>query len=339
MAKLFGLVLPRKAPSLKGNLVVSSWRGIPYIAKWPKRRSRPLPESTQERNEWFRQANILTKYIDPELQITAMNAVKGTPLYPRDVQIQLMRGTLIGLNLGSEGKLFSLAVKQGVSDSLDVISQTQGGILYRAADIWDVLDPSDDGKVLTTHGPDSDPTWEAGGGGGGGLWEEIAEITAPVAGVLQLTGLTLTDYKVIKIFFSNIKPTVAEGYFDLTAFEGSLEITSGYKWATWLYNTSGFDRKVRDTSDPFLRLTTTGVNWGNGIAPQEGFNAQFTLMTPATASDRLCFWEGVTQHPTTNISTIRGAGRIANSAALVGFKLANNVNAIDSGEMKIIGMK
>jgi hypothetical protein len=43
---------------------------------------------------------------------------------------------------------------------LDLISNVQGAILYRSATGWVALLPGTAAKVLTTHGPDADPTWE-----------------------------------------------------------------------------------------------------------------------------------------------------------------------------------
>lgn len=55
-------------------------------------------------------------------------------------------------------------VALSLSEALDAsFGADRGSVLYRGEDAWDALIPADDGKVLTTHGVDADPTWEVGG--------------------------------------------------------------------------------------------------------------------------------------------------------------------------------
>lgn len=56
-----------------------------------------------------------------------------------------------------------------VSQILDLISTTQGAMLYRNASGWVALSPGTSGDVLTTNGGGANPSWTTPPGGGGGL--------------------------------------------------------------------------------------------------------------------------------------------------------------------------
>jgi hypothetical protein len=49
---------------------------------------------------------------------------------------------------------------QGVSASLDAISQAVGSILIRTTDGWAYLEAGPEGWVLTSNGPAQLPTWQ-----------------------------------------------------------------------------------------------------------------------------------------------------------------------------------
>lgn len=53
------------------------------------------------------------------------------------------------------------------SAMLDLISSTQGVVLYRGASGWAALSPGTSGHFLKTNGAGADPSWAAASGGGG----------------------------------------------------------------------------------------------------------------------------------------------------------------------------
>jgi hypothetical protein len=338
MAKITGYMVAQKAPSLRGNVYVSTWRGIAILKKWPKKRKNIRPLVNQEQEDWFRQANILTKYIDPEMQITARNAVKGTPLYPRDVQVALMAGRLLGLNLGAEGKLYSMAVKNQVSESLDVITQTVGGLLVRKSDGWDILPQGTTGQVLTSKGPGQLPVYEAGGGGGSGIWEDIAYQSAPVSNQFDFTGLDFSTYQAIRIIGTNIEAQTAEGFFQMEVYDNGTKVTAGYRWAFEGYSTSNFTRTVRSASDSKAAISMTGTNWG--VRPLTGQGSNFDVMIggPSDASNRLLVGNEVHEQTTGESVSSRFHAKLPIATELDGFLITEPTNGIAAGQVKIIGL-
>lgn len=49
---------------------------------------------------------------------------------------------------------------------LELVGDTQGQVFFRGAAAWEPLAPSTPGDVLTTQGPEADPTWETPSAGG-----------------------------------------------------------------------------------------------------------------------------------------------------------------------------
>lgn len=58
-------------------------------------------------------------------------------------------------------KEYRKPTRYGVSESLDALGDTVGGILVRGPDGWTVLPPGPPGFVLTSNGPNALPSWQA----------------------------------------------------------------------------------------------------------------------------------------------------------------------------------
>lgn len=148
MARLKGFSVPRKAPSMKGEIIVRTWRGIPVAQKWPKRRTRPLNPKNQEQAEKFLAVTKVNARVNWQQRVAAYEATKGTPFYPRDVLTMTHYGTLFWF-LGDDGRrIYSMSNAQTVSESLDVLSQIEGSILTRSGGLWVPVDPGLKNNVL-----------------------------------------------------------------------------------------------------------------------------------------------------------------------------------------------
>lgn len=61
---------------------------------------------------------------------------------------------------GTIGNFTDITLSANVQEILDLLSTTQGTIIYRGALDWAVLPPGDVGKVLQTNGVGANPSWE-----------------------------------------------------------------------------------------------------------------------------------------------------------------------------------
>ena len=121
MALLQGKWIGQRGVSLKGALYVREWRGKLVICKWPKKKGRKLNAKTRVQMEWFKNANLLAKYLIPQQQIIAREASSDTPLLPRDLLIAAMAGRLWSITLEGGGTIYSEASARDVSKNLDAI--------------------------------------------------------------------------------------------------------------------------------------------------------------------------------------------------------------------------
>lgn len=178
----------RRGPAYTGRIIVRSWRGRLIAQAWPRKRGRPKHPAQIRSIEAFRNATYNAQRMDSRSWDVAIRMTRGTPLYPRDVLTAAQYGREIGPVDADTGVWYPVSIISDVSNSLDAIQQTPGGIIVRGRNAWVPLNPGEDGHVLTTRGPDAPPVWAPASGGGGS--------TAPVPPLSDFstvndTGLTL----------------------------------------------------------------------------------------------------------------------------------------------------
>ncbi len=115
-------------------------QGVERNRAWPAKRKARLPDITKEQNELFRQYQWATKYFAPQIYIGWAEAVKGTPLLPRDIMTMLMSGRLCSLGMVDGRILYPMAAVQDISQSLDIITQVPGMVLRRGPVLWEAYE-------------------------------------------------------------------------------------------------------------------------------------------------------------------------------------------------------
>ncbi len=174
MATLKGIKRAARSESLSGKIMVDTVRGVLRVRKWPRKRGTPKSESQRWWNDWFRQANLLTKYVDAATQRKAIELTANTGMYPRDIILKAMRGRLY-IWQDQTGKVwYPMAGIQDISESLDVLAQNIGSVLVRATDRWRSAVPGTVGDVLTYQGDEAPASWE-GPAATGVVTVELAE--------------------------------------------------------------------------------------------------------------------------------------------------------------------
>jgi len=138
-------------------MMVDAVRGVLRVRKWPRKSGRPTSARQLFWIDWFRQANRLAKYADAMSQARAIELTKGSGMYPRDIILQAMRGRLYTWRDSTGWKWYPVAAIGDISETLDVLAQTVGSVLVRAADRWRALAPGLAGDVLTSAGPGATP--------------------------------------------------------------------------------------------------------------------------------------------------------------------------------------
>lgn len=140
---------------MKGAVSMYVRDGQEITAAWPKKRKKNLPSKTKDQMEWFRQAQLAGKYMAPQIMFNIMEAVKGTPLLPRDIVTMMLSGRLAAFAMEGGPVYYPRVAMNDVSTSLDTITQTVGWMLVRGPTGWE-------GQPV--------PSIPPGGGGGIADW-------------------------------------------------------------------------------------------------------------------------------------------------------------------------
>lgn len=230
------------------------------VRKWPRKRGPPKTEAGREHVEWFRQANWATKFWDPMLVSQIIEATAGSPLMPRDLMLQFMAGRAYYLVGESGVKIYPMAAKRDVSESLDVIAQQEGMLMYRGPTFWEPIEQGETGWLLRYGAPGAPPYWSPTGPGGAG-WTPIYD--GPVdTGVPTMDFTGLESWSDLVLIARGITSSVSEVRF----IRGSCDGGSTYFSGASSYQVLGADG------------TLTGAStWGR--------------TTVASAAARTLYWE------------------------------------------------
>lgn len=182
---------PGRRPAHRGVLVQDISQGAERVRKWPEKRGRTRDRAEKARLDKFRAAQMAAKFMAPQIVQAFTDAVKGTPLMPRDLLTSMVYGRLAMFVLDDGRALWPTVAQNDVSRALDVLSQTPNTILVRGEEAWEGV----------PYG---------GGGGGGGSGNGVIPYTlnnannstsayatkgnvfrAPEDTALNLTGLSL----------------------------------------------------------------------------------------------------------------------------------------------------
>lgn len=155
----------KRRPSFRGALVFRTVNGQVVAQAWPKKRGPAATPKQAFQREWFRQANVVAKYAPGRQQALSRCAMNHLPVRPYDALIAAMAGRLWAVETDDGRTLYSMSSRADVSKNLDVIAQTRGDMLVRGPEFWEFISAGIAGQVLTSHGPDTLPTWEDPTGG------------------------------------------------------------------------------------------------------------------------------------------------------------------------------
>lgn len=128
-------------PSITGTVQSDAVRGRPRLRAWPPKKAAAAKAKNQEQIEWFRQAQFLAKYAASTQMKVAREVTTGTPLMPRDLLTMAMAGRLWVIKDQNGKEIWPVAVRNDVSQALDLLSKKAGSILYRGPDIWEGSNP------------------------------------------------------------------------------------------------------------------------------------------------------------------------------------------------------
>ncbi len=110
--------------------------GEPRMRIWPSPRGKSATEAQAAQRAWFRQASWAIKWMNPDMVAQVMAARQGLPLLPRDMLMMMLSGRLASTFNKQGQRIYPMAARLDVSESLDTISQIQNTILVRGPEYW-----------------------------------------------------------------------------------------------------------------------------------------------------------------------------------------------------------
>lgn len=161
-----GGVTKNRRPAFKGTLVQRVSHGREVVSKWPKKQGKATLAKTKDNRDWFRAASYAAKYLDPKTQKILASMRVGTPILPRDLAFAMFAGRLFSFKLQDGRKIYSMAAMQDISESLDVIGQLPGSMLWRGPEWWTYSTaPAKAGLFLQSQPNGAPPAWASAAGG------------------------------------------------------------------------------------------------------------------------------------------------------------------------------
>lgn len=178
-----GKVWPRR-PTFKNSVMFDVSNGVERVRAWPKKRGRPKSNKTRQQNALFTECSWAIKFLPGILHAQAIQATKGTPLLPRDILMQQMFGRFCAVKLPDGRRIYPMAARQDISESLDILSQVPGTILVRGPEFWYGLEPGDPGDVLSIDSGTGLPAYILNSAVGSLVVIEEQELAAAAASIV-----------------------------------------------------------------------------------------------------------------------------------------------------------
>lgn len=339
MAILSGPPSPRKAPSLTGKVYVTTWRGQVILKKWPRKRTRPIPPAQALNAEFFRQAGKLVPRLSANQQMVAREAVKGTPLYYRDVLTMAMMGTLYALRFDDGRVLHSVATREGVSQTIDALGQDAQSVLVRSDSLWVPVRATDVGQVLQSI---SQPPYfkfdDIPGPNNSGV-KKLATTSVGTASEIKIQSLSLPTTGIIQIRLSNVRVQSANGSLWMRVEQGGSWTAANYKWNRVLQTSNGAWFRVFNNSSGVYDLTFFGSADGISNASTANAGGIITIGGLSTSHYIPIHSDFTYQSQNGDLARCLNGGGLANSGAITGIQVLSSAGNLTNAEMTIVHLE
>lgn len=159
-----------RTPEYGKNVIVSSWRGITRVQRWPKKVGAPRTPAEAARRYIFTLYQTLIKVLHPRECEYEREAIRqhnrthrgqrgSAAIRFRDWQTQRLYGRGIAINVSPTLTFYPPAVSRDASLILDWVTDFEGQILQRGALTWQDIPHGQPGNYLTSGGPSQPNHW------------------------------------------------------------------------------------------------------------------------------------------------------------------------------------
>jgi len=321
---------------MTGIAYVSTWRGVAYIAKWPKKRSRPLHPKTVALADRFSKIGRMVRYLDPKQQVAAIEATKGTPLYPRDILSMGLAGTLFYYVEPSGQRIFSMATRVAVSESLDVIGDVEGTLLVRSGNLWVPVLPTVEDDFLCLKGTPLVPTWQPQPILPGVFGQILGTFEVNILGQIVISGLDLTSHEFLFGYFTDITTITGSNNVVIRLEINNSLVTSGYKYSGSQRSSAGSTAAISSNSGSAIPLAGFVSPWFLSSGTSKGAEGAFHFSKPTiNGPKRIDFRTSYTN----NFNDFADAfisGGLVTTSDITGFTIFGFSGFLTSGKLTLI---
>jgi len=292
----------KRGPGLNKAVMIDTVRGQGRIRKWPKGRTIAKGTAQRARNDKFRVASQFMKYLTAREWFVITEAVKGTPLMPRDVMMMLLYLRIYQIQNSIEGTIYSMAERQDVSDSLDVLGSTPGFTLIRGAEFWEAAPSSGGGSgmLFNWHENQRPSRFQLYNGAFQGCEYDVAQTIQITdcacyadyidTGTYQMMIAEVSSGSVIQALTMSDELVMTATTTDMFYFKISTTMTAGKRYAIMIGRTDAgatYSVPVCWFVEPFFNLPMKPIRrvWLASIAP-----AVSDTLTQVSASIRSPFF-------------------------------------------------
>lgn len=159
-----------RTPEFGKNLIVTSWRGITRVQRWPKARGPAVTKPEANRETMFTLVQKLIKWLTSFETEYARRAVKAhndantgqrgsAAIRLRDWQTQRLYGRGVAVTVDQYLTFYPAAVARDASFILDWVTYFHGQLLQRNDSEWGPIDNGTPGQVFTSNGSGAQCSW------------------------------------------------------------------------------------------------------------------------------------------------------------------------------------
>lgn len=229
-----------------------------------------------------------------------------------------------------------MATRQGVSDSLDAISQDPGAIMIRSGDLWVPAVAPSSGLVPVSQSGPPYVKWDTSPGAGGSGATLLATNSTPTGQNITITGLSVPATGQLEIRLKNALPASANGSLWLRLQVGGSWATTGYNFFIYIDGSNGV--QATNNQQNFVVYDLTGVGSTNGVSTVSLGNTGSVIRIPCTDHSRDIPIYHHTSYLFANgtLGYCHGGGGLTLKGQITGVRIQSSSGNLTTAQMSII---
>ncbi len=170
--------------------------------------------------------------------------------------------------------------------------------------------------------------------------DEFIESGDVVGGEINLSGLDLSIYDDLRVYYENIVANAADNSLSLQLVLGGSTISSGYRHRLASRTSAGTTDDINSTSASAIPLTPTAAGFGIGNDTGESASGILYLSNHSSSLIKLVQSVAIIGIPSGGSMHSRGLGSLDNGSNITGFRFfcPDGGGSLVSGRVTVVGI-